>query len=115
MKRLASLFLAVLFLFSVVPAFAATTKTTSPAPAVKSANSPEKDQLIANLNNMRNQEVRVIILQQLINEEAGKLNAVQESFCKTYKLDVDKLRKGLYRYDDNQGKFVEMKVESAQK
>ena len=109
MRKLASLFLAVVFMASVVPAFAAPTKPQ--APAVKSANSAEKDQLIANLNNMRNQEVRVIILQQLLNEEAGKLNGVQEGFCKTYKLDVDKLRKGLYRYDDNLGKFVEMNAD----
>ena len=109
MRKLASLLLAVIFLASVVPAFAAPAKTQ--APAVKSANSAEKDQLIANLNNMRNQEVRVIILQQLLNEEAGKLNGVQEGFCKTYKLNVEKLRQGLYRYDDAQGKFVEMNAD----
>jgi len=103
-------------LWTSVPARAeAQNKVPSPNVAAQNSNSKEKDQLIANLNGMRNQEVRVIILQQLLNEEVGKLNAVQESFCKSYKLDVDKLRKGLYRYDDTKGMFVEMKVEQTAK
>lgn len=75
--------------------------------APKDAPVQEKDVLIAHINNMRNQELRVAILQQLFNEEIAKLRNVQALFCDRYKLDVDKWRKGLYRYDEKQGKFVE--------
>lgn len=67
----------------------------------------QKEILIADINNMRNQELRVAILQQLINEEIAKLRNVQAVFCDQYKLDIDKFRKGLYQYDDKQGKFIE--------
>lgn len=66
----------------------------------------EKELLIANINNMRNQEIRAAVLQQLLNEEITKLRSVQEAFCSKYKLDIDKFRQGLYRYDEAQGKFV---------
>lgn len=69
----------------------------------------EKEILIGNINNMRNQELRVAILQQLLNEEIAKLRNVQAVFCDQYKLDVEKLRRGEYRYDEQQGKFVETK------
>lgn len=68
----------------------------------------EKDALIANISNMRNQELRVAVLGQLLNEEIAKLRQVQEAFCAKYKLDVEKFRQGLYRYDEQQGKFVEI-------
>jgi len=68
----------------------------------------EKELLIANINNMRNQELRVAVLQQLLNEEVAKLRNVQAVFCDQYKLDIEKFRMGLYRYDDKQGKFVIM-------
>jgi len=66
----------------------------------------EKELLIANINNMRNQELRAAVLQQLLNEEVAKLRNVQAVFCDQYKLDIEKFRMGLYRYDDGQGKFV---------
>lgn len=69
----------------------------------------EKDILIANINGLRNQEVRVAILQQLLNEEVGKLRNLEAVFADQYKLDVEKFRKGLYRYDEKSGKFVEQK------
>lgn len=69
----------------------------------------EKEILIANINNMRNQELRVAILQQLLNEEMGKLRNTEAVFCDQYKLDIDKFRQGLYLYDDKQAKFVEQK------
>ncbi len=65
-----------------------------------------KEALIAGVNNMRNQEIRVAVLQQLLNEEIAKLRNIQEAFCKQFKLDVEKFRQGLYRYDEQQGKFV---------
>lgn len=75
----------------------------------------EKDLLIANINNMRTQELRVAILQQILNEEIAKLRNVQAVFCDQYKLDVDKFRKGLYRYDENKGKFVEIDASSSKR
>jgi hypothetical protein len=71
------------------------------------ATQEQKDLLVTNINNMRTQELRVLVLQQLLNEEAAKLRNLQSVFCDQYKLDVDKFRKGLYRYDDATGKFNE--------
>lgn len=67
----------------------------------------EKDILIANINGLRNQELRVTILQQIVNEEIGKLRNLEAVFADHYKLDVEKFRKGLYRYDDKLGKIIE--------
>lgn len=69
----------------------------------------QKELLIANINNMRNQELRVAVLQQLLNEEIAKLRNVQAVFCDQYGLDIEKFRKGLYRYDEKEGRFVETK------
>jgi len=77
-----------------------------PAPTPVETARQEKEFLIANINNMRNQELRVAVLQQLLNEEVGKLRNVQAVFCDAYKLDIEKFRQGLYRYDEMQGKFV---------
>ena len=68
----------------------------------------EKELLVANINNLNNQQLRVAVLQQLLNEEVAKLRNVQAVFCDQYKLDIEKFRMGLYRYDDKQGKFVIM-------
>jgi hypothetical protein len=65
----------------------------------------EKEALVTNINNLRNQEVRTAVLQQLFNEEVTKLRSMQANFCEKYKLDLDKFRLGLYRYDEAQGKF----------
>lgn len=67
----------------------------------------KKQALINNFNIMRNQELRVILLQQMLNEEAAKLRNLQEQFCRLYNLDIQKLRQGIYRYDEAQEKFVE--------
>lgn len=88
------------------------TKSTEVKPQQALAQSDkdkQKEILVADINNMRNQELRVAILQQLINEEIAKLRNVQAVFCDQYKLDIEKFRKGLYRYDDKQEKFVEDK------
>ena len=66
----------------------------------------EKEVLVANINNLNNQQLRVAVLQQLLNEEVGKLRNIQAVFCDAYKLDIEKFRQGLYRYDEMQGKFV---------
>lgn len=69
----------------------------------------EKKLLISNIQAMQNQEARVAVLQQLLSREIGDLRQVQAVFCDQYKLEVEKWRGGLYRYDDKQGKFVEVK------
>lgn len=78
----------------------------------QTAKQQEKDVLIANINTLRNQEVRVAILQQLLNEEVAKLRQVQAVFCDQYKLDPEKFRAGLYIYDEAEGKFVEKENQS---
>ena len=78
------------------------------------ATPQEKEALVANINNMRNQELRVAVLGQILNEEVAKMRDVQASFCSKYKLNVEKFRQGLYRYDDKQGKFVEAEAPKPQ-
>lgn len=91
------------------------------AAKVKTQASPEdkvkqeKDILIANINGMRNQELRVTILQQIVSEEVGKLRNLEVVFTDHYKLDVDKFRRGLYRYDDKLGKIVEQPAPAGKK
>jgi len=67
----------------------------------------DKDVLIANINGLSNQEFRVAILQQIVNEELAKLRNLEAVFADQYKLDVEKFRKGLYRFDDKLGKIIE--------
>mgnify|MGYP001561457487 CR=1 FL=1 len=74
----------------------------------------KKRALINNFNIMRNQELRVILLQQMLNEEASKLGSLQEQFCRLYNLDIQKLRQGNYRYDETQEKFVEIQPQVQQ-
>ncbi len=93
-------------------------KEPAPVPAAASAAVPAQQQLspeetarqelIANITGMRNQEIRVAVLQQLLGEESAKLMNIQAVFCDRYKLDVEKWRNGLYRYDDKQAKFIEV-------
>ena len=116
MKRIAVLFLvAVVMLGSAVAALAKEPeKKTEPAPAAQpitesDAAKQEKEVLIANINNMRNQELKVAVLQQVLTEAVGQLRQVQAVFCDQYKLDPEKWRKGEYRYDEKLGKFIEIK------
>lgn len=74
----------------------------------------KKQALMNNFNIMRNQELRVMLLQQMLNEEAVKLGNLQEQFCRLYNLDIQKLRNGLYRYDQAQDKFVEIERQAPQ-
>jgi hypothetical protein len=73
----------------------------------------EKQLLITNINNLNNQQLRVAVLQQLLNEEVAKLRNTQAVFCDQYKLDIEKFRMGQYRYDDAKGKFVLMESKPA--
>ena len=80
----------------------------------KSQKEIERDLLISNLTALRNQELRVAILQQLVNEEAAKLRQMQAVFSDQYNLQPDKLRAGQYVYDEKTGKFVERKITGAE-
>ena len=73
----------------------------------------EKQILIGNLQTMQNQEIRVVVLQQLLGRESNELRRMQAVFCDQYKLDIEKWRKGLYRYDDKEGKLIERPEEPA--
>jgi len=75
----------------------------------------EKDILINNINGLRNQELRVTILQQVLSEEVAKLRNIEAVFADQYKLDVEKFRKGFYRYDDKLGKIVEQPAPAGKK
>ena len=118
MKKLFGLFLGlgVLCVFTVVVARSADNKEADKAKDTvpteqKQALSPQdqaKQQVVNDLGLMQNQEVRVIVLQQVLSREAAELRQSQAVFCDSYKLDVEKWRKGLYRYDEKQAKFVEV-------
>jgi len=69
----------------------------------------EKNLLVSNINAMRNQEMRVMVLQQLLNEEYAKLVQMQAVFCDQYKLNPEKFRTGKYTFDDKTGEFIESK------
>lgn len=75
--------------------------------AVDKERDAEKTMLINNIQIMQNLEARVAVLQQLLNREVGDLRQMQAVFCDQYKLDIEKWRRGAYRYDDKQAKFVE--------
>lgn len=118
MKQRVLLSLVAVMLLCAAPAFAKDNKgkkeeVKAPVPTPVEMARQEKEFLIANINNMRNQELRVAVLQQLLNEEVGKLRNVQAVFCDTYKLDIEKFRMGQYRYDEGQGKFVLIDTKSA--
>ena len=75
----------------------------------------ERDILLGNINALNNQELRVTILQQMLNEEVAKLRNLEAVFADRYKLDVEKFRKGSYRYDDKLGKIVEQPASAEKK
>lgn len=105
-KKNLILSLAIAAALSAAPAFAkenpqVKSSLTGPVEEVRQ----ERESLVANINNLRTQEMRVAVLQQLFNEEVTKLRSMQAAFCEKYKLDLDKFRLGLYRYDEAQGKF----------
>jgi len=92
----------------------AVVKEENRVPAADKAKQ-EKDALIANINRLRNQDLRVAVLQQVVNEEVAKLRNLEVVFAGRYKLDVEKFRKGLYRYDDKSGKIIEQPAAAGKK
>ena len=96
-------------------------KTVQPAQAetlsqpANQAAAQEKEALIANINTLRNADLRVAVLQQLLNEEMAKRQNLEAVFCDRYKLDISKFRQGLYTYDEKEGKFVEQNIAAQEK
>jgi len=85
------------------------TEVAAQAQQMQSPAEQAKAMLVGNLQAMQSQEVRLMVLQQLLAREAGDLRQMQAVFCDQYKLDVEKWRKGLYRYNDKEAKFTEVK------
>lgn len=121
MKRyLMGMIFAGIFLCS-SPAFAkeaakAPEKAIQPAP-LAAPNQPagqaaaqEKEALVTNINNLRNADLRAMVLQQLLSEEMARRQNLEAVFCDRYKLDINKFRKGLYSYDEKEGKFTEQAI-----
>ena len=112
MRQRLFLSLVLVVLLCATPALAKDKKKGKKEEAKQPAATPvetvrqEKELLVANINNLNNQQLRVAVLQQLLNEEAAKLRNTQAVFCDAYKLDIEKFRTGQYRYDDAKGKFV---------
>lgn len=69
----------------------------------------EKKLLMSNISAMRNQDMRVIVLQQILNEESAKQIQMQAVFCDQYKLNPEKFRAGKYTVDDKTGEIKEDK------
>ena len=72
----------------------------------QSAEERRKAVLANNINSLRTQEVRVAVLQQMLNEEISRLMQVQAVFCDQYNLDVQKFRQGMYQYNADTDEFI---------
>ena len=77
----------------------------------KSKEELKKEELRTSVLSLRNQEVRVAVLQQMVNQETGQLQRFQKDICDKYELDVEKFKAGLYRYDNPTGTIIETKIE----
>ena len=64
--------------------------------------------VVTELRLIQAQEIRLVVLQQLFNQEAAVLKQKHTAFCQTNKLDEEKFKKGLYRYDEVNRKFNEV-------
>ena len=110
MKRsLLVMAIAMVSIAAVLPAWTEEAKKEEKRVETERRVQSEKDILVANINALRNQEMRVTVLQQLLNEATAKLREMEAVFCDHYNLDPDKYRAGKYIYDANTGKFIEKK------
>jgi hypothetical protein len=88
-------------------------KKPQAASQAASQNTKEREALATSIINLQTQVLRVNVLQQLLNEEAAKLRTTEAAFAKQNKLDVEKLRQGLYVFDAQQGKVIEQTAPAA--
>ena len=85
------------------------TGKTAPPPEMKMSEA-ERNQISGQIQEFKKLEIRIIVLQQMINEQAAVLHQKQALFCDSHKLDVEKMRKGLYQFDSKTGTFSEAQV-----
>ena len=104
--------IAIVSIAAVLPAWTEKVKKEEEKEKVEMERKAQSDKEIlaanaANINALQNQEVRVSVLQQLLNEETAKLRQMEAVFCDQYKLDLEKYRARKYQYDADTGKFIE--------
>ena len=75
--------------------------------------SSAKEAVLKDLRLIQAQEIRLVVLQQLFNQEAAVLKQKHTAFCQANKLDEEKFKKGLYRYDEASNKFNEISTPDA--
>ncbi len=66
-----------------------------------------KDAVVKELRVIQAQEIRLLVLQQLFNQEAAVLKQKHSAFCQANDLNEEKFKKGLYQFDEATGKFIE--------
>lgn len=99
--------IAIVSIASVLPAWTEETKKEEEKVEMERKVQSEKDILVANINALHNQETRVTVLQQLLNDETAKLRQMEAVFCDQYNLALERYRAGKYQYDAKTGKFIE--------
>jgi hypothetical protein len=105
MQRLA---LILVILLLVVPAFA---QERQQAPSQADI---ALQQLQTELNALEMQRMTVTVLQLQLTKELNAWRQMEAVFCDKYGLNVDKWRKGLYRFDPQENKFVEVEPTAAE-
>ena len=93
---------------------AAEEKKTEPKPAAAAGLEEQQkkaflEQVKSNLAALNLQGVTAQVLGMEYQKELNNLQQMQAVFWDSYKLDVTKVRQGLYRFDEKEGKFVEEK------
>ncbi len=83
-------------------------KVEAPAVLTEEQRKTFIQQVKANVAAVNLQEVTVQVLGMEYQKELSKMQQMQAVFCDTYKLDVDKVRQGRYRFDEKTGKFNEV-------
>lgn len=86
---------------------AACAKDKTPKKEEKTAS---KEEVVQASRQIQAQEIRLVVLQQLFNQEAAVLKQKHTVFCQAHNLDEEKFKKGLYQYDQATGKFSEKPV-----
>ena len=103
-----TVFMGAVFLMGLSAAVYAKTDTVTAVPGTdKKLPDTEKTLIASQIQELKQLELRIVVLQQIAKEHAVTLRQKQAAFCAAYKLDVEKLRKGLYQYDAQTGKFSE--------
>ena len=84
-------------------------KLTAPV-ADKGISEADRNLVASQIEGFKQLEIRILVLQQVVSEQVAILQQRQALFCDVYKLNVEKMRKGLYQYDTKTGKFSEAQL-----